>query len=128
MPEAAFKKLGAQEYWRIGLMGHHIIDELQHLAPNIVGPIREKLKQAPLPFCWFADRDPEEVVNGFYLAVILAQHSPQWRLLLANIDPELVSFQKVDQTILQDDAPPVGFYVPGPGRSGFTQPGNEPGP
>ncbi len=105
MPEAAFKKLGAEEYWRIGLMGHHLIDELQRLAPNIVGPIREKLKQAPPPFCWFADRDPEEVVNGFYLAVILAQHSPQWRLLLANIDPGLVSFQKVDQTILQDDAP-----------------------
>ena len=105
MPEAAFKKLGAEEYWRIGLMGHHLIDELQRLAPNIVGPIRENLRQAPPPFCWFADRDPEEVVNGFYLAVILAQHSPQWRLLLANIDPGLVSFQKIDQTILQDDAP-----------------------
>jgi len=105
MPEVAFKKLGPEEYWRIGLMEHDTLEELRIIAPHVVTPIEEEISKAPAPFCWFRDKDPEEVVSGFYLSTILAQHSEQWNLLMAYIDSGLASFEKVDVSVIQEAAP-----------------------
>ncbi len=105
IPELAFKKLGAEEYWRIGLMGHETLHELKTLAPHVVELLNTELKKAPIPFCWFADRDTETVVNGFYLSAILCQHSSHWPLLLGNIDPSFSAFKNIDENLLKDTAP-----------------------
>ena len=62
-------------------------------------------QQSTAPFCWFRDKDPEEVVSGFYLSTILAQHSEQWNLLMAYIDSDLASFEKVDVSVIREAAP-----------------------
>ncbi|RLB89238.1 MAG: PglZ domain-containing protein, partial [Deltaproteobacteria bacterium] len=74
VPEAAFKRAEARSYWRIGLLGYHALEELDSLAPEVARSIRDELRSAPSPFCWFADNPAEMVVRAFYLAVILAQH------------------------------------------------------
>ncbi len=105
IPDLAFKKLGAEEYWRIGLLGHETLHNLKNLAPNVVDMFNAELKKAPIPFCWFADRDAETIVNGLYLAAILNQHTKQWSLLLGNIDPIYSPFKNIDEAILEDDVP-----------------------
>lgn len=105
IPEMAFKTLGAEEYWRIGLMGHETLYDLKNLAPNIVEFMVSQLKKAPVPFCWFADRDPEHVVNGLYLSAILQQHTEHWGLLVGNVDPSFASFKNIEEKLLQGDVP-----------------------
>lgn len=103
--ESAFKRLGAEDYWKIGLLGHDTWVELDSLAPEVTSVIRDQLAKAPAPFCWFGQRDPDVLIRMFYLSVILAQHTPNWKLLLASVDPGLVSLANMDQAILQDAAP-----------------------
>ena len=103
--ESAFKKLGAQEYWKIGLMAHETLSELETLAPEVTKPILKELRKAPAPFCWFAEHDPEIVIRAFYLSVILSQHTDSWNLLLANIDPSLAPLSKIEPEILTDASP-----------------------
>ncbi|NLN88050.1 MAG: hypothetical protein GX133_10715, partial [Syntrophomonadaceae bacterium] len=105
IPDLAFKRLGAEEYWRIGLMGHETLEDLKRLAPNVVDTFAAELKKAPIPFCWFADRDAETVVNGLYLAAILSQHTGQWPLLLGNVDPVYSPFKNIDAALLKEDVP-----------------------
>lgn len=105
IPEMAFKTLGAEEYWRIGLMGHEILHDLKYLAPNIVEFIINQLKKAPVPFCWFAERDPEHVINGLYLSAILQQHTEHWGLLIGNVDPSFAAFKNIEEKLLQEDVP-----------------------
>jgi hypothetical protein len=89
IPDAAFKKLDIEDYWKIGLFGLQAIEELERLVPEVTGPLKQQLRSAPEPFRWFVDRDPETVLRAFYLALILAQHVERWSPLLANISPEL---------------------------------------
>lgn len=103
--DAAFKKLGAEDYWKIGLIGHEAITELDQLAPEITTPIKTQLEKAPAPFCWFAQHDPATVIRAFYLSVILAQHTDDWSLLLANVDPALKPLSKIDTKVLYEAAP-----------------------
>lgn len=103
--DAAFKKLGAEDYWKIGLIGHEAIAELDQLAPEITKPIKTQLEKAPAPFCWFAQHDPSTVIRAFYLSVILAQHTDDWSLLLANIDPALKPLSKIETKVLHEAAP-----------------------
>ena len=103
--ESAFKKLEAQDYWKIGLLAHETLSELQKLTPEVTKPILKELRKAPTPFCWFADHDPEIVIRAFYLSVILAQHTENWNLLLANVDSSLSSLSKIDPEILTEAAP-----------------------
>lgn len=103
--EAAFKKMNAQDYWKIGLLSYNALDELETLTPEITKPIKEELRSAPAPFCHFANRSPEHVVKAFYLSVILAQHSDNWNLLIANIDPELKMLADIKSEILFSEAP-----------------------
>lgn len=65
VPEAAFKRPEAETYWRIALMGYPVLEELDSLVPEIAHSIREQLRSAPAPFCWFADSPPELVVRAF---------------------------------------------------------------
>lgn len=103
--DSAFKKLDAQDYWKIGLMSHETLGELEILAPEVTKPILTELRKAPAPFCWFAEHDPEIVIRAFYLSVILSQHIEHWNLILANIDPSLTSLSKIDSKILTEAAP-----------------------
>jgi len=103
--ESAFKKLEAEDYWKIGLLAHDTLADLAELTPRVTKPILTELKKAPAPFCWFAEHDPEIVIRAFYLSVILAQHTENWSLLLANIDSALTSFSKIHPGILTDAAP-----------------------
>ncbi len=94
--EAAFKKLDAEDYWRIGLLGHDVLAELDVLAPTVTRPIREELRQAPAPFCWFTERDPDTVIRAFFLSVILAQHPEK------SLSRETLQFLLLDQMHLTD--------------------------
>jgi len=105
LPELAFKKLRSEDYWRIGLLGHQIMKDLDQLTGEVLKPIKQQLLQAPAPFCWFADQDAEKVVTGFYLSAILAQHTDKWNLLLANIDPGLSCFKQVEEKVLTETTP-----------------------
>ncbi len=103
--DSAFKKLDAECLWRIGLLGHEALAELESLAPEITRPILDELRKAPAPFCWLGQHDGETVLRAFYLAVILAQHAPGWRLLLPTVEPALAPFTAIDETILTASAP-----------------------
>jgi hypothetical protein len=103
--DMAFKKLDPECYWRIGLLGHAVLEELELLDPEVTHPIRTALRRAPAPFCWFGERDPETVLRAFYLAVILAQHLPGWRLLLANVDPALAPLAGMEEQVLAEAVP-----------------------
>ena len=105
VPESAFKTLDAEDYWRIGLVGHEALRELDDLAPEITATIKDDLLKAPAPFKWLRDHNPDVVVRAFYLSVILEQHLPNWHLLLANIDPSLTSLGAVEAQVLRDAAP-----------------------
>jgi hypothetical protein len=103
--DMAFKRLDPECYWRICLLGHPALEELEWLVPEVTQPIRQALRRAPAPFCWFGERDPETVLRAFYLAVILAQHLPGWRLLLANVEPALAPLTGMEERVLRDAVP-----------------------
>lgn len=105
VPDAAFKRLQARSYWRIGLLGHQVLEELDSIAPEVARSIRDELGKAPRPFCWFADQPSDIVLRAFYLSTILAQHTTHWNLLLANIDPDLKPFSDIEIDLLQEAAP-----------------------
>ena len=104
VPEAAFKLPEAKNYWRIGLFGYPALEELNSLAPKVAHSIRDELRSAPAPFCWFADSPPELIVRAFYLSAILVQHVDHWKLLLTSIDPDLKQFSEMDATLIRNAA------------------------
>lgn len=112
VPEAAFKQPEVRIYWHIALNGHPILQELDTLAPEVARAIRDKLRLAPAPFCWFADAAPEPIVRAFYLATILAQHIEHWKLLLAGIDSELRAFSDMDAALIAEAAPALVLLNP----------------
>ena len=105
VPDSAFKMMDAEDYWRIGLLGHRALEELESLAPEITKPIRDALAKAPAPFCWFADHDPDLVLRAFYLSVILSQHSDHWNLLIPKLDPTLAQLPEIKPQVLNEAAP-----------------------
>lgn len=105
VPEAAFKRPEARSYWRIALIGYPALEELDSLAPEVARSIRDELRSAPAPFCWFADSPPELIVRAFYLSTILSQHVEHWKLLLASIDPDLKTFSEIDTALIGEAAP-----------------------
>lgn len=105
VPEAAFKRPEARSYWRIALVGYPALEELDSLAPEVARSIRDELRGAPAPFCWFADSPPELIVRAFYLSTILSQHLEHWKLLLTSIDPDLKAFSEMDTSLIAEAAP-----------------------
>jgi len=104
VPEAAFKRPEARTYWRVALIGYPALEELDSLAPEVARSIRDELRSAPAPFCWFADSPPELIIRAFYLSTILSQHVEHWRLLLTSIDPDLRAFSEMDTSLIADAA------------------------
>lgn len=100
----AFEKLTAADYWRVSLLGQRELARLELSTPQITRPIQENLAKAPAPFCWFGKYDSETVLRAFYLSVILAQHTPDWRLLLGQADASLTHLNTITPEILQDAA------------------------
>lgn len=105
VPEAAFKTLDALDYWKVGLIRHELLQDLKDLAPQVTQPVMEKLRNAPPPFCWLAERDPEEVLRAFYMSAILVQHTPSWSLLLANVNASMKPYSTIPETVLAESAP-----------------------
>lgn len=103
--DAAFKTLGPEEYWRIGLIGHRSLRNLDDLVPDVTQPIRDELEKGPAPFCWFARHDSDIVIRAFYLSLVLSQHVDGWSLLLANVDPNLKPFTGISDDTLRTAAP-----------------------
>ena len=103
VPEAAFKKLTTSDYWKIGLRGHHELRGLEQLMPEITETITAKLKKAPAPFCYLAEKyDPDTVIRAFYLSAVLAQHISHWETLPANVDPIFSRMVGVSTETLQE--------------------------
>jgi len=102
--KSAFRKMENRDYWQIGLIEHNALDELENIVPEITTPIRDELQKAPAPFCYFIDYDPDLVTRAFYLSAILAQHTPNWGLLLANLDPNLKPLSKIQPEVLKRSA------------------------
>lgn len=100
--ELAFKKLDAKDYWKIGLLGHQSLNTLESLTPKITETIKAQLLHAPKPFSWFAQYDPERVVQALYLGLILSQHIENWQTLLANIDYSLKPFSEIETQTIRD--------------------------
>jgi hypothetical protein len=105
IPDAAFKRLEGKYLWRIGLLGHETLRELESLAPELTRSLTEKLGKAKPPFCWLMSHEPEAVLRAFYLSVILVHHTPDWSLLPANVDSDLGRYSKIDREILMEAAP-----------------------
>lgn len=103
--DSAFKRMDAEDYWKIGLLGYEALEKLELLAPEVTNPIKDELRKAPAPFCHFVNQDPELVIRVFYLALILAQHTRQWSLLLGNIDPAFQPLANIKPEILKESAP-----------------------
>jgi len=102
VPQAAFKHLTDRDLWRIGLLGHQALKQLESLVPGVTGPIRRALCSAPAPFSWLEHCDPETVVRAFYLSAILAQHVADWQLWLGTLDPALSALTGLSQPRLQE--------------------------
>ena len=102
---SAFKQPHARDYWKIGLLGHQALEELERLAPEVTGPLREAFLRAPAPYRHFHSHAPDLVIHAFYLSVLLSQHSEQWRLMLGNLDPALRSLADSPEEVLRSDAP-----------------------
>jgi hypothetical protein len=103
--DAAFKSQDPAGLWKLGLHGHGALAEVESIAPEVMTTIRRDLRAAPAPFCWFADRDPETVMRAFYLAVIVSQHTSNWKLLIANLDPSLAQYTDIDEGTLKEATP-----------------------
>lgn len=118
---SAFKQLDARDYWKIGLLGHEALEELDSLAPEVTRTIKEELGKASAPFSWLATRDPDIVIRAFYLSVILAQHLENWPLLLPTIDPTLARMEPIKEHILQEAAPMLVALDPGQAQRDLDQ-------
>lgn len=105
IPEEAFKKISEKDYWEIGLLSHQNFDEVENLFPDAIRTIKDDLRNAPAPFCYFADNDPRVVSKLYFFSLILSQHTTNWKLLLANLDPLLQPFTNIDLGVIKGSFP-----------------------
>jgi len=99
--DVAFKTLESGDYWKI-VFAHEEFKELEDLAPESLKRIKKYLEKAPKPFNWCATQDPAVVINSIYLAVILSQHSDDWKSLLFQIDPDGRKFSEISVSDLNE--------------------------
>lgn len=93
--DQAFKKLDTKSYWKICLLNHEELKNLYDLTPDVMQVVKDHLSDAPKPFCWFANQDPEKIIRALYLTIILSQHGKGWNKILPLIDPEARQFAEV---------------------------------
>ena len=100
IPHSAFKQLHASDLWQLMFTKNEKMQELQSFAPEIIGIIKSEIMKAEKPFCWFADENPDTIVRGFFTSLILSQHTDDWQILLANVDPSIAKFQEISKNAL----------------------------
>ena len=92
--------MNASNLWQLIFTKQERIQELNNIAPEIVKIIKSEIRRAEKPFCWFADEEPDLIVRGFFTSLILSQHTDDWKILLANVEPSLVKFQEISKDAL----------------------------
>lgn len=101
IPHSAFKQLHAGDLWQLMFTKNEKMQELQSFAPEIINIIKSEIMKSEKPFCWFADEDPNTIVRGFFTSLILSQHTEDWQILLANVDPSITKFQEISKNALK---------------------------
>jgi len=109
---SAFRKLESKEYLKIGLLNHAELKELTKITPEVIQTVNNSLKTAEKPFCWFADHDPDLVIRGFYLSLILCQHTDQWRVALREVDSTVQFVADLDSEKIKSIAPDLIMISP----------------
>lgn len=98
-----FQKLSTSDIRRICLTQHDQLDELhQVLSGESQHYIDDLIKQAPEPFCWLLEQDPELILRAFTLSAILHQHGLDHSLLLSNMDPNLHPYRNIPSRVLDE--------------------------
>ena len=98
-----FAKLNPSQVRRLCVEQHGMLDELNRILPAEVQKIlQEMVKNAPRPFCWLLERDPEAILRAFTLAALLHQHGLDYSLLLTNFDPSLYEFRSIEAKFLDE--------------------------
>jgi hypothetical protein len=95
IPQSTFTQLNPRDIWRIALSQHESFRELDIIAPDIKKIIDQEIAKAEKPFCWIIEDDPDKFLKGFYTSLVLSQHTRDWGILLANIDPSITRYQEV---------------------------------
>jgi hypothetical protein len=84
------------EVRQVYLEQHHALDELQRLLPEtVMATVAQAIRQAPRPFCWLLEREPDQVIMAFTLAALMRQHGLEYQVLLSNLDPALHAFKDI---------------------------------
>jgi hypothetical protein len=96
-----FKQFSPAETRRLCIEGHHTLEELNRVLPaEVMDTLRRDIGNAPQPFCWLLERDPDMVVCAFTLAAIMHQHGLEYQVLLSNLDPALHEYRDIDPDFL----------------------------
>lgn len=97
-----FKNWSASEIRRLCIEQHAAIDELTRVLPaDAMADLHEAIKNAPKPFCWLMERDPDMVIRAFTLAALMHQHQLDYKVLLSNLDPLLHDYRDIAPSILE---------------------------
>ncbi len=96
-----FARPTVNEVRKLCLEQHHALEELQRLLPeDVMDTLNQAIRQAPRPFCWLLERDPDQVIMAFTLAALMHQHQLENQLLLSNLDPSLHAFKDIPEADL----------------------------
>lgn len=96
-----FARPTVSEVRKLCLEQHHALEELQRLLPeDVMDTLNQAIGQAPRPFCWLLERDPDQVIMAFTLAALLHQHQLEYQVLLSNLDPALHAFKDIPEADL----------------------------
>lgn len=96
-----FRRPTVNEVRKLCLEQHQALDELQRLLPeSVMATLQQAINQAPRPFCWLLERDPDMVILAFTLAALMHQHGLEYQLLLSNLDPALHAYKDIPEADL----------------------------
>jgi hypothetical protein len=91
-----FAKLSPTDIRRLCIEQHHALDDLSRvLPPDVMDTLRQTIASAPKPFNLLLERDPDQVMLAFTLAVLMRQHGLEYQILLSNLDPALNDFKEI---------------------------------
>lgn len=107
IPNSAFRNLCTEDLWQLVFVKREKMQALETVAPEIIGIIKSEIRKAEKPFCWFAEDNPEIIVKGFFTSLILSQHTEDWPILLAKVDPAITKFTEISKETLVRFAPEI---------------------
>jgi len=97
-----FKALTPSDIRRICIEQHDALEALKGILPDVVmDTLYQTIANAPTPFCYLLDRNPDDVIRAFTLAAILHQHSLEYQVLLSNLDPALQDYRDIAPEFLE---------------------------